>query len=321
MQSGGRRLGVRLLVALFVASVATFLVYVHAVDPSRLVSAFHGIGALAIATGVVGAIGVAALQSLRWWVVTRPILGIRYRDAFAAVLVGGFFNAVLPVRAGDAFRIDDLSRRSHASRATLLGTELIDFVMDKAGWLPAFAILIFTGRPPIWMDRAFAAMACIVLAAALIGATSRGFFRRVARERRGWMGHLAEGLMASSPRRLALAAVTIAACPWLWEALVVWGFARMGGLELGALQAFTVLTAFNVAAVVPAPGNFGVHEAASSATLVSFGVPLDRALALAVAYHVTQLIPCVLGGSLVFLSRRFIASRLPSPARPPRAHE
>lgn len=309
---GRGRLILRAALAMGVAAVAVALACTGKLDGAALSRALRATAPSAIAFGVTGAIGVVALQSLRWWLIMRPLLGIRYGHALASVWVGGFFNVVLPARAGDAIRVDDLSRRGNVSRAALVGTQLIDFILDKAGWLPAFALLLLSERPPAWMYRACGASALIVVLAVAAAFLARGALTR-ARGREGWTGNLANGLTASSGRRLAFVGLTAAASPWLWESFIVWGFVRIDGLHLGALQAFIVLTAFNVAGIVPMPGNVGVHEAASSAVLVSFGVPIEHALAVAVSYHATQLVTLVVGGGVFFLSRRFVARRLPSP--------
>jgi uncharacterized membrane protein YbhN (UPF0104 family) len=263
-----------------------------------------------LVVGAFGGLGVAALQSLRWWYVTRPLLAIRYRDALGAVLVGSFFNTVLPARAGDVLRVQFLSGRSGVSRAALFGTELVDFWTDKSGWLPAFALLLATGTPPAWMYRVLVLLAGVV--ATLLGVAFFG--RRLLAKTalgEGWRARLAGGIAASSPRRLVAAALGIAALPWLWETVVLLGATRAAGIHLEPVQGFALLTAFNVAAVIPVPGSVGLHEAASSAVLVSFGVPLERAVAFALLYHASQLLPVLVGGAVSLLLRG------PAPAQTP----
>jgi uncharacterized membrane protein YbhN (UPF0104 family) len=128
----------------------------------------------------------------------------------------------------------------------------------------------------------------------------------------GWKGRFAAGLGASSPARLAVTAVLLAALPWAWEAFAIQQVATLAGISLLPLQAFVLLTAFNLAMVVPVPGGLGVHEAASSAVLVSLGVPLERAIAFALVYHASQLVPYALGGTLALVGWRR-SSALPDP--------
>ena len=82
---------------------------------------------------VLGGFVLLGLQSLRWWTVMRPVLpGLRYLQAYKAMLVGFFFNALLPMRGGDLLRVQYLGRRTGVSRAKLLGTEVVDFFSDKS---------------------------------------------------------------------------------------------------------------------------------------------------------------------------------------------
>ena len=279
------------------------LLRLRALDWGRLAGAFRALGATPFLLGLAGGFGVVALQALRWWVVTRPVLRVRYGEAYGALLVGGLLNAILPARAGDLLRVQYLAERAKVSRATLYGTELVDFWTDKSGWLPAFALLGLTGSPPSWMYRALMVMA--VLATALFaGVLVLRRRLRAVTATDGWKGRFAAGLAASSPARLAVTALILAALPWLWEAFAIQQVASFGGISLLPLQAFVLLTAFNLAMVVPVPGGLGVHEAASTAVLVSLGVPLERAIAFALVYHASQLVPYALGGALALLGWR-----------------
>jgi uncharacterized membrane protein YbhN (UPF0104 family) len=292
--------------AALVTAVAALL-RMRALDLSRLGAAFGALGAAPLQLGLVGGFGVVALQALRWWIVTRPVLRVGYGNAYQALLVGGLLNAVLPARAGDLLRVQYLAERARVSRATLYGTELIDFWMDKSGWLPAFALFALTGSPPSWMYRAVGAMG--VLATGLFAGVL--LLRRRLRgvtETDGWKGRFAAGLAASSPLRLAVTALLAAALPWMWEAVAIERVAAAGGISLLPLQAFVLLTAFNLAMVVPAPGGLGTQEAASSAVLLSLGVPLERAIAFAVVYHASQVIPYAVGGGLALLSWRRLSA-------------
>jgi uncharacterized membrane protein YbhN (UPF0104 family) len=289
--------------ASFAVLALVVLVRLRALDWDRLWAALRDIGPAPLALGVASGFGVVALQALRWWVVTRPVVRVRYREAFAALLVGGLLNAVLPARAGDLLRVQYLASRAGVSRATLYGTELIDFWTDKSGWLPAFALLGLTGVSPSWMHRALAVMTVIALGL-LGGVLALRRRLRGAVGRAGWVGRFAAGLAASSPARLAVTALVLAALPWLWEALAITMVAGAASITLRPLDAFVLLTAFNLAMVVPIPGGLGVHEAATTTVLVSFGVPLERAVAFALVYHASQLLPYAMGGALALAASR-----------------
>ncbi|HEY1906581.1 MAG TPA: hypothetical protein VGG91_11105, partial [Myxococcaceae bacterium] len=43
-----------------------------------------------------GTFVLVGLQALRWWWVVRPVLPLRYREAFSAMLVASAFNVLIP---------------------------------------------------------------------------------------------------------------------------------------------------------------------------------------------------------------------------------
>jgi glycosyltransferase 2 family protein len=244
--------------------VFAVLLRLRALDWGRLVAAFRSLGVTPLVFGLVGGFGVVALQALRWWVVTRPVLRVHYGQAYGALLLGGLLNAILPARAGDLLRVQYLADRAKVSRATLYGTELVDFWTDKSGWLPAFALLGLTGAPPPWMWRALGVMAALSTALLWGVLLLRGRQRGAVADD-AWQSRFVAGLAASSPARLAVTALLVAALPWLWEALAIQIVASAAEISLPPLHAFALLTAFNIAMVVPVPGGLGVHEAASTA--------------------------------------------------------
>jgi len=307
--SSSKRHAVR-AAAIYAAAVALWFAF-HLSVPNlpEIWLDLRRIGPAPALVGIASGLGVVALQAARWWFISSAVLRIRYRDALAAILVGAFFNVLLPARAGDALRVDDLSRRVGVSRATLFGTELIDFVTDKAGWLPAFLLLLGTGKPPSWLSRVVLVLLVLLAMFALLAFALRGSVRALS-ARATWLGRLATGILANRPWRLALAAFVVAAAPWLFEAFALRAVAAIAAIPLSPLQAFAVLTAFNVATVVPTPGGLGPNEAASTAALLSLGVPSDRALMFAVMYHATQLVPALVVGGLLLLQRRAVAPRV-----------
>jgi len=244
-----------------------------------------------------GALVLLGLQSLRWWVVMRPVLHLRYAQAFKAMMVGFLFNALLPARGGDLLRVQYLGRRTGVSRAKLLGTEIVDFWSDKWGWLAAFPVVCLSDPPPAWLYRALLSMGGILAAVGVLLALM-GSSRRL---RRGpyWLINLSDGFAANRWERLLLVETLIAPLPWLWETFVIIVAGHAFGLDLTIMQAFATLTAFNVAMAIPSPVNAGSFEAGGTLALIAFGVREDTALAFIFIYHMTQLLPGFIGGILI----------------------
>ena len=302
----------RIGIAMALAAVAVLvLTRKGSFDLEQFKAAFATMGPWPLLVGMCTQLGVIGFQSLRWWFVTRPILTIRYRDAYATIMVGSFLNTFLPVRAGDVLRVQYLHTHAGVSRATLLGTELIDFWSDKCGWMPAFLLFLVLTDPPEWMYQALQIMLVLACTLTLAYILLRPWFKRMATT--GWRARVYAGMTANPPRRLVIAGFGLAALPWIWESLAITLVAHVAGLHLTLPQGFSVLTAFNVVSAVPVPGNVGLHEAASSFTLVSFGVTREMALAFAMLYHASQLLPGIMGGAAAIVRRKALDVKAAAP--------
>jgi uncharacterized membrane protein YbhN (UPF0104 family) len=292
-----------------------------------VVAAFDEVRPAPLLGAVAGAFVLLALQTLRWWAVTRAVTTLGFGDAYRAMVVGYLFNVLLPARAGDLVRVQWVGARTGVERARILGTELVDFWSDKWGWIGACAIVWIVGSPPRWVLDALLLMgAVVVLVALALVAIDRNIAGFVFLARRfgiraslvdrglGIAADLRAGIRANGWRRIVLVQTLLAPLPWLWEAGVIGVAAPAAGFGLSFAEAFAVLTAFNLATVVPVPANAGSFEAASTVALVSFGVAPARAAVFSVAYHLSQVVPSTLAGVLVLaLTSRCAPSASPDP--------
>jgi uncharacterized membrane protein YbhN (UPF0104 family) len=272
------------------------VVFYLGISQRELLASLHGVAEQPLLMAAAGGLVLMALQALRWWVVMRPLLELSYGQACRAMMVGFFFNVLLPARGGDLLRVQYLGKRTGVSRAKLLGTEIVDFWSDKWGWVAAFPILCLFGSPPSWLFRALLLIGGIVVGVGvLLALMGSGLLRRGPR----WLTNLRDGFAANHWKRLLLVETVIAPMPWLWETFVIAIAGHALGLDLSAMQAFAALTAFNVATAVPSPGNAGSFEAGGTLALIAFGIPKETALAFMFLYHLTQVVPGFMGGVLV----------------------
>ena len=277
---------------------ATGVVFYLGISQKELVASLHDVNGQPLVFAALGGIVLMALQSLRWWTVMRPLLNLSYAQAFRAMMVGFFFNVLLPARGGDLLRVQYLGKRTGISRAKLLGTEIVDFCSDKWGWVAAFPILCLLGTPPPWLFRALLAIGgAVVGVGALLVLMGSGLLRRGPR----WFTNLRDGFAVNHWKRLLLVETLIAPLPWLWETFIIAVAGHALGLDLTPMQAFAALTAFNVATAVPSPGNAGSFEAGGTLALIAFGIPKETALAFIFLYHLTQVVPGFVGGILVLV--------------------
>jgi uncharacterized protein (TIRG00374 family) len=248
----------------------------------------------------------AALQSLRWQAVMRPVVDLRYRDAYAARMLAFMFNAFLPGRGGDLVRVQWLGRRTGKSRTLLLATEVVDRWLDCSGWIPVLLVVCMVSRPPSWLYQALGTFGGLLLVTGaimlLLGRRASGVERhgRLAR----FYGALQTGIGTFRSARTWRIALLLAPLPWLWESLVIFWAARVFGIGIPWLAAFSVLVGLNLATLVPSPGAIGAIEAGGTAALVFCGVDQSQALAFMCIYHFTQLLPGVLAGAVCVLLQK-----------------
>jgi uncharacterized protein (TIRG00374 family) len=299
------RLGRGVASVLLGLGIAAAAVWLLGVRPGAVLVKAAGTPPLVIAGCIVSGYVVLALQTLRWHQVMHPLLGLRYRDALSAQIIGAMLNAILPARGGDFLRAQYLGNLTGRSRATILGTELVDRWLDWWGWVPVVGILALTSPLPAWIRVALVVFggALLVWGAAMViacrrhpDAVSRSRVAEIVRSFRA-------GLDAFASRRTLVIALLVAPLPWVWEAAVLAAAGRAFDVHLTFSMAFCVLVGLNAAMVVPAPGGIGAVETGGAAVLVLFGLDRAGALAFLFVYHLTQLVPAIAAGAILFALR------------------
>lgn len=295
------RLTLGVSVGAVVAAVAGWFL---GVKPAEVVHHAAGVPAWAILGCVASSFVVLALQSARWHQVLGPLLGLRYAHAYRAQIVGVMFNAILPARGGDLLRVQYLGRRTGKSRATILGTEIVDRWLDWWGWIPTFLVLVAVSEPPAWLFKALALFGSLLAAwaAAMVIVTRTGWTPKPGSRFSAIFDALRTGIAAFRRPRTWLVAFVIAPLPWLWESIVIAWAGRAFGLELSLVQAFSVMIGFNLATIVPSPGGVGTIESGGALALVFFGFDQSRSMAFMFVYHFSQLLPGVAGGAAVLVA-------------------
>jgi uncharacterized membrane protein YbhN (UPF0104 family) len=259
------------------------------------------------------------LRVVRWRLLfsasTRPAFG----PATEALLIGHFFNNVLPVRAGEIIRIVSLHARAGTSRAETLAT----IVVERAFDVLALLVLFFATLPWLphvsWVRGATVlavglsiALAVAVLALARYGVRPVRFFLlplarlpfvSVARVESG-ADSLVRGVAALRDARMGVATFSLTVASWLVFSVSFWlvliGFDRELPLSAGVLVAF----ATGLALALPSgPAALGVFEAAVVLALTAYAVPRSEALSAALVIHAFSVVPFLAAGAVVLVAR------------------
>ncbi len=264
--------------------------------------------------GVTACIAIDVVcRTVRWQGLLAPIQRVRFVPVLGYLLVGYLANNVLPARLGELVRSHYLGDRENMSRATTLGTIVVERVVDTAVLvaIASAAILVLNVRgvvaSAVLVGLGITGLLIVGLAAALVAHRLPYADRAVAAVER-WptvislAGRLRGGLaVAGRPRTVAVA---VGWSVVAWSATVV-GFAAAGhavGVELTWGQAALLAAGVSLATAIPAgPGYLGTFELAAVQIAAVFGVGSDPAVALAVLVHAVILVLTSAGGAVALL--------------------
>jgi uncharacterized protein (TIRG00374 family) len=269
--------------------------------------------ARAVASAQVGWIILAATVNLvfvfaasaRWLALVRPMSKVaNLYHTFKAMVVGFAVSTVVPARAGELVRAHWLGLDTGLPRTSIIGSIVLDQLVNAAGLLLGLALLPFFVGVPLWIRPGGAfALALFILGTILVLALqprgesapeTAGSPRRHAVARvTAFMAKVRHGLLASREPKALAASFGVSLVAWTLEVNVTALSMKAVGLDLPLSAIFMVLVAVNLALAFPLapPGNIGTLEISATLALVEFGVPKEKALAFAVVYHLLQVVP------------------------------
>lgn len=285
------------------------------VDWREAWTALHRCNYWWLAPALVALAATIPLKALRWQFLfarrTRPPFGA----ATVALVVGLFFNSILPARAGEAARVVALNRDAGTSRGEAVATVALERVFDVL----ALLLVLFVGVPWLpqvtWLHTAagLAIALAVVVAATVVavGVWGERPLRLVllplarlpfvpAERVEAFVRNAHHGLAAIRSARLAVVVSLLTVSVWLLLALSTWFLMRGFDLGLPFLAAVLVVVAINLALVLPSsPGGIGVFEAATLVALHAYGIPDSRAISFALVLHAVNLVPYLAAGLAV----------------------
>jgi hypothetical protein len=275
---------------------------------------------------IIGLSGVWA-RARRWRWLFPP--GPEPPGIMAATMIGYMANNVLPLRAGEVVRVYVLGRKLRESeRATgtqsfwlVAATLVVERVLDSLAIVLMLAILVLTIPVPRVVEWAAGVLFAIdvigvsaLVAVARAPATCRRLLLALTRR---WPAAARIGASIFDTGLRGLDGIRTAshlphlvvwtALVWLLPAMAAWAMLRAVHLDLPFGAGWTVLAFVGVGISVPsAPGYVGVFHAAATAALEVYGVPRSAALAYALLYHASAVVPITVVGWL-FLMREHVS--------------
>jgi uncharacterized protein (TIRG00374 family) len=249
-------------------------------------------------------------RALRWQRLLRPIAAVSYLPMLGYLLIGYLANNVLPARLGELVRVHYLGDREGISRASALGTVVVERVVDLVAVvaIASVALVVLSVRGvvanAVLVGAGVAGLFLVVLALGIVAHRLPGADRaRAVIERYPRVGNLARSLqgglaVAGRPRTLVEAMLASAAA-WSMSILAFAAIGQALGLQLSMGQAALIASGVALASAVPAgPSNLGTFELAAQEIGKAVGIEASSALALGVLVHVSILAVTSIGGAV-----------------------
>ncbi len=255
------------------------------------------------------------LRGVRWWSLYDPASRPPLREVLRALLVGYFFNNVLPLRAGEAVRVVSLSRRTGVSRAETAATVVVERAFDVL----ALLLLLFAIAPWLpdvaWLQAA--AFLLVVLGLLLLGSAfllARWGTRvlRILLYPLSWIPYLSaerfehvlrnlvQGFVGLHSIRIAIEGFFWTVLSWALVAVMFWIVLLGFDFGVSPLAGALVVIAINLALVLPSsPAAVGVFEWATVVALEAYGVADSEALSYALVVHALNFVPFIVAGVLI----------------------
>ena len=307
-------------------SVFALWILVGSVDIDAALGVLRTASPAWIAVMLVTATIDVGARGARWRALLAPIARLPYRRVLGYTYIGYLVNNVLPARLGELYRSHALGDREGISRTTVLGTVVVERVVDTimVVAIAAAAVLILSIRgvmtSAVLLGLAFVTLLMIALGLGIAAHRLPGADRVAQiiarRPRLLELGRrLREGLaVAGRPGTVAVALV-FSAVAWTASTMTFLIGGQAVGVELTVAQAALLTSGVALVTIVPSgPGYVGTFELTVVSIAAGFGIPRDAAFAMGLLVHLVILVTTSIGGAVALVAVR---RRRPVPAVPP----
>ena len=253
------------------------------------------------------------VRAARWRRLLAPVQDVSFGATFAYLLIGYLANNVLPARLGELVRSHYLGDREGMSRATALGTVVVERIVDVAVVvaIAAAAILVLSVRGIV--------ASAVLIGVAIVGLLIVGLGIGVAAHRipgaariaayadrwprvRELATRLQQGLAVAGDARTLSAALALSAVAWGATLLAFAAGGQAVGIELTIGQAGLLASGTALASAIPSgPASLGTFELAAVRIAGALGVAAEPAFALALLVHAAILVITSVGGVIALV--------------------
>ena len=304
----------KLTIGIFLSFIGLYYAF-RRLDVSQLLIHFQTVNLLYILAVFVLFIYSVQVRAKRWQALLKPLIEIPVSPLFSSTMIGYFGNNVLPFRLGELLRGYSLSKECPLKVSSIMGTIILDRVLDFAGLFIFSALFLFNYPVEPWFKTGFS-----IIAFFLTIAFSMMYL--IGQKIQVWEKYVNEFMSKSQPiytilfnvingfsqlgkssNKAAISFYTI----YLWVIYFACAYLVVIaiGVELSWQQVGLLLIATTLSISVPAaPGYLGTYHAVVIYMMVSvFDMDLAISQSLAIILHAVGFIPFVILGAWYFAKR------------------
>jgi glycosyltransferase 2 family protein len=259
----------------------------------------------------------ATLSAFKWSRIAGK--NVRLQDTFIALIIGLFFNNVLPARIGEIVKGYVLSKKTGISFTFGLSTVLIDRFFDLAGLL--LIVLIFFPKqslPPMVSQGLFILVILLITCMAIFIIISREkiisavanmlykikkpIFLRFAQR----LIEIGENIRRINSPLNIIFYVAISFLQWLGMSIALYFAALTLNVSVEFIYIPFICALLNMGLTIPSsPGYVGVYQFLLIYILSIFNVPKQEGFAVSILFHASWYIPYNILG-FIFLMKEHI---------------
>lgn len=238
------------------------------------------------------ALAVYVFKAISWRIMLAPRFDVSLPRLVRYTVIAFAASAIAPARAGELVRVWLLKRRDHVDAATSIAVATSEKALDAVSLLVLAAPLPWLLPLPAWVAQGLLALTALVAIAVGVIAFASGWIPPGS-----WPGRVIAAL-ERRPRQLARVFVALLV-GWLIDLGAV--ILVLYALDLSTVPwsgALLVLVVVNVAISIPStPAQIGTLELGALIPLVDIlHVAKEPAIAFALVYHATQIVPTLVLG-------------------------
>lgn len=290
-----------------VSGCIIFFLLFKRVDPLFVFNELKGINFIKLTFAAILVILSYLCRTLTWKKLLNNFYDYSYWSAFRSTMIGYLINNILPARLGDLFRGIWLYRSQGGSKGIVLGTLVLERVMDLSIVLIIFVIsLVSISYIQEWIIWTIFSLAAVIICFFVVVGTLIVFCQRAQDGFPAWVysikdkfvflnrfnfkKHFNKALQFGSSMNL-----TNARRGFFWSIITwfvtFWGlFFAMQSLgptyNVGVLGMGLILSIASLGVAVPSlPASLGTYQAAFVFGAIMAGLPEPKALSVAILYH------------------------------------